>query len=70
MIDWFWMLFAVFGLIQMLSGICGWTWWWKLAKGFYLPDLVGWRRTRLIYALSGLAMFWIGFSFFLQSLNH
>ena len=68
MLDWFALAFGLLGYLHVLSGCYEWQWWWRLARGCYLPELVGWRKTRLIYIGIGCGMLAIGTSLFLQAL--
>ncbi len=68
MIDWFALGFGLLGLLNILSGCYGWNWWWRLARGMYLPDLVGPQMTRWIYIGVGYVMLAIGITLFLQKL--
>ncbi len=70
MIDWFAIGFGLLGIVNILSGCYEWKWWWRLARGFYLPELVGLRTTRLIYMSVGGVMLAIGTALFLQNLFH
>lgn len=65
---WFGICFGLVGLICLLSGCFEWNWFWKLARGIYLPNVVGWERTRLIYIATGIGCLTIGLAITLQNL--
>lgn len=66
--DWFYVIFGLAGLLVLLSAVYEWTWFWKLAKGGYLPDRIGWRNTRLHYLIGGAGCLGAAISLRLQSL--
>ncbi len=66
--DWFYVVFGFFGLLAMLSAVYEWTWIWKLARGGYLPNQVGWHNTRLLYLVGGSGVLGAAISLSLQSL--
>jgi hypothetical protein len=67
-VDWFGLVFALTGLVMTLGGIFEWVWLWRLARGGYLPDEIGVRNTRLLYAIGGTGMTGAGIGLVLQSL--
>jgi hypothetical protein len=67
-IDWFALGFSFLGLINVLSGCYEWTWWWRLARPGYLPTLIGWNNTRLLYIVGGTGCLGGGIALTLQSI--
>ena len=67
--DWvFSITFGLGGLLLLLSGIYEWVWVWKLGRGGYLPNQIGWRNTRLLYMFSGAGALGVAISLILQAL--
>jgi len=68
MLDWLFILYGFLGLLSMLSAVYEWIWFWKLARGVYLPDLIGLRNSRLFYLSGGFGGVGAGISHVLQFL--
>lgn len=66
--DWFGPTFGLLGLLSILSGCYEWTWVWRLAKGGYLPNQIGWNNTRLLYITSGAGGLGVGIALTLQNI--
>jgi hypothetical protein len=64
--DWFGIAFGSMGLVNIFSSTYEWTWWWRLAKGGYLPDQIGWAKTRLLYLVGGFGILGVGIALTIQ----
>lgn len=66
--DWFGPTFGLLGLLSMLSGCYEWTWFWRLARGGYSPDQIGWKNSRRLYIVIGVGCLGIGIGFTMQTI--
>ena len=65
--DWFGLVFGLVGIVFVCSSAYEWTWWWRLARGVYLPGFIGWERTRLVYLAAGFGAFGVGSALVIKS---
>lgn len=65
---WLYIFFTLVGFLYLLSGIYEWKKSWRLNVGTYLPNLIGERKTRLLYIFIGACIIAIGITLFLQDL--
>jgi hypothetical protein len=47
-------LFGLMSLLPLFAGIYEWDWLWRSARGWYLPDIIGIKNTRLLYIFVGI----------------
>lgn len=66
--DWFGPVFGLLGLLSLLSGCYEWTWFWRLARPGYFPDMIGWKNTRRQYIVGGAGCLGAGIAFTMQSI--
>ena len=59
-------IFAVVGLLAILSSAFNWDWFFKSQNTRYIVSNVGRKRARLFYALLGLLMIATAIYFFME----